>query len=129
MRECRRKASAKSLAAFGSSILKFAVMLDVTMLSPRFPFKGIIPQKKNESSLAELAAKVNWGTAANRTFEAVFQAVSSFFAICRLAAIDVKMNLLLGCRRVPLDGDLTYPHRGVWLFFCLTGANYPSTGT
>jgi hypothetical protein len=62
-------------------------MLDVAMLSPRFPFKGIVPPKKNESSLAELAAKVNWGTAANRTFEAVFHAVSSFFSIDRLADI------------------------------------------
>ena len=46
-------------------------MLDVAMLSPRFPFKGIIPPKRNKCSLAKNAARVNWGTAANRTFEAV----------------------------------------------------------
>jgi len=34
--------------------------------------------------------------AANCIFEAVFQAVSSFFAIDRLAAIGEKMNILLG---------------------------------
>jgi hypothetical protein len=34
---------------------------------------------KNWCSLAEIAAKVNWGAAANCYFEAVFQAVYSFF--------------------------------------------------
>ncbi len=96
MRECRMKASTKSLAAFGSSILKFAVMLDVAILSPRFPFKGIIPPKENESSLAELAAKVNWGATENCAFEAVFQTILSFFTIDRLAAIGEKMDILLG---------------------------------
>jgi len=96
LRECRMKASTKSLAAFGSSILKFAVMLDVAILSPRFPFKGIAPLMKNKCSLTKIAARVNWGAAANCTFEAVFQAVSSFFTIDRLAAIGEKMNILLG---------------------------------
>ena len=79
LRECRMKASTKSLAAFGSSILKFAVMLDVAILSPRFPLKGITPPKKNKFSLTKIAARVNRGAAANCTFETVFQAVSSFF--------------------------------------------------
>ena len=51
------------------------------------------------------------------------------FTIARLAAIGEKMNILLGCRRAPLDGDLTSPRRGVWLFFCLTGKNYLSIGS
>jgi len=63
-------------------------MLDVAMLSPRFPFKSIIPPKENKCSLAKNAARVNWGAAANRTFEAVFHTVSSLFAIDRLAAIS-----------------------------------------
>jgi hypothetical protein len=65
-------------------------------LSPRFPFKGIIPPQKNKCSLTKIAAKVNRGAAANCAFEAVFQAVSSFFTIDRLAAIGEKMNILLG---------------------------------
>jgi hypothetical protein len=67
-------------------------MLDVAMLSPRFPFKGIIPPKKSKCSLAKIVARVNWGTAPNRTFEAVFYTVSSLFAIDRLAAIGTKIT-------------------------------------
>ena len=44
----------------------------------------------------QIAAEVNRGAAANCAFEAVFQAVSSFFTIDRLAAIGEKMNILLG---------------------------------
>ena len=72
-------------------------MLDVAMLSPRFPFKGIVPTKKNKYSLAKTAAKVNRGAAANCVFEAVFQAVSSFFVIDRLAAIS-KVEACGKCR-------------------------------
>ena len=80
-------------------------MLDVAMLLPRFPFKGIVPPKKNESSLAELAAKVNRGAMVNCAFEAIFQPVSSLFTTDRLAAIGEEMDILRGCRRAPLDGD------------------------
>ncbi|MDE3274740.1 MAG: hypothetical protein PUJ80_01795 [Verrucomicrobiota bacterium] len=51
---------------------------------------------KNKCSLAEIAAKGNRGAATNCAFEAVFQTVSSFFTIDRLAAIGEKMNILLG---------------------------------
>ncbi len=85
------KSITKSLTTFESSILKFAVMLDVAMSSPRFPFKGIIPPKKNWCILTGIAAKVNRRSAANCAFEAIFQAVSSFFTINRLAAIGAKI--------------------------------------
>jgi hypothetical protein len=58
--------------------------------------QGHSTPKKNKCSLAKIAARVNWGAAANCAFEAVFQAVSSFFTIARLAAIGEKMNILLG---------------------------------
>ena len=83
------KASTKSLAAFGSSILKFAVMLDVAMLT-LLSVQGHNTPKKNTCILAELAARVNWSAAANYAFGAIFQTVSSFFTIDRLAAIGDK---------------------------------------
>lgn len=89
MRECRMKAFTKSLAAFGSSILKFAVMLDVAMLT-LLSVQGHNTPKKNTCILAELAARVNWSAAANYAFEAIFQTVSSFFTIDLLAAIGDK---------------------------------------
>ncbi len=51
---------------------------------------------KDKCSLTKIAARVNWGAAANYAFEAVFQTVSSFFTIDRLAATGEKMNILLG---------------------------------
>ena len=42
------------------------------------------------------------------------------FTIDRLAAIGENMDILLGCRRAPLDGDLTYPRRGRPPRFCPT---------
>jgi len=61
-------------------------MLDVAILSPRFPLKGKTPPKKNKFSLTKIAARVNRGAAAYCAFETVFQAVSSFFTIDRLGA-------------------------------------------
>jgi len=60
-RDSDNSAEIKAFASFSPRIAKFAVMLDVAILSPRFPFKGIETPKERQAQFSKNRVKSQSG--------------------------------------------------------------------